>query len=149
MIVHFCLKSQIAELTRLAEEITRLGTEHHLPEEVIFHLNLSLEEVVSNIIRHGYGERDDGEVSLAIHLAPEALVVIVDDDGVPFNPLDLPAPNLTGPVEEREVGGLGVYLVRQLMDEVEYRNEQGRNILRLMKRITPRGPGTNAGKTSK
>ncbi len=144
MIVHIRLKSQIAELTRLAEEITRLGTEHQLPEAVIFHLNLALEEVVSNIIRHGYGERGDGEVSLAIHLAPEAIGVTVEDDGVPFNPLQVPEPDLKAPLEEREVGGLGVYLVRQLMDELDYRAEKGRNVLRMTKRIAPGGPRTSA-----
>jgi anti-sigma regulatory factor (Ser/Thr protein kinase) len=140
--VHFRLKSQFAELTRLAEEITRLGTEHHLPDEVIFHLNLALEEVVSNIIRHGYGGREDGEVSLVLHLAGEAIAVTVEDDGVPFNPLELPDPDLTAPLEEREVGGLGVYLVRQLMDEVDYRAEGGRNILRMTIRLAPRRPRT-------
>ena len=137
MTLHFRLKSQFAELARLAGEIASLGTEHHLPDRVIFHLNLALEEVVSNIIRHGYGGREDGEVSLAIHLAPEAVVVTVEDDGVPFNPLELPDPDLTVPLEEREVGGLGVYLVRQLMHEVSYRAEGGRNILRMMMRIAP------------
>ena len=142
MAVHFRLKSQFVELTRLADEITRLGGEHDLPDEVIFYLNLALEEVVSNIIRHGYGGREDGEVSLILHLAGEAIAVTVEDDGVPFNPLELPEPDLTAPLEEREVGGLGVYLVRQLMDEVDYRAEGKRNILRMTMRITPRRPRT-------
>ena len=144
MIVHFHLKSQFVELTRLAGEITRLGAEHRLSEEAIFHLNLALEEVLSNIIRHGYGEREDGEISLAIHLAPEAVVVTVEDYGVPFNPLEVPDPDLTVPLDERAVGGLGVYLVRQLMDEVTYRAEGGKNILRMMIRIAPCQPSRGA-----
>ena len=140
----FRLMSQLAELTRLTEGITRLGMEHHLPDEVIFHLNLALEEVVSNIIRHGYGEREDGEVSVLIEVAPEAIAVTVEDDGVAFNPLEHPDPDLTAPLEERKVGGLGVFLVRQLMDEVDYRAERGRNILRLVMRIVPGRTGTDA-----
>ena len=144
MTVSFRLMSQLAELTRLTEGITRLGMEHHLPDEILYHLNLALEEVVSNIIRHGYGEREDGEVSIAIELTPEAIAVTVEDDGVAFNPLEHPGPDLTAPLEERKVGGLGVYLVRQLMDVVDYRAEGGRNILRMVMRIAPRRTGTGA-----
>jgi serine/threonine-protein kinase RsbW len=142
--VYFRLKSQLAELTRLTEGITQLGMEHHLPDEILFHLNLALEEVVSNIIRHGYGRREDGEVSIVIELAPEAIAVTVEDDGVAFNPLEHPDPDLTAPLEERKVGGLGVYLFRQLMDEVDYRAEGGRNILRMVMRIASCRPGTGA-----
>ena len=149
MAVHLRLKSQLAELARLAEEITQLGSEHHLPDEVICHLKLVMEEVVSNINRHGYGGREDGEVSVVLHLAPDAIAVTVEDAGVPFNPLDLPAPDLTAPLEARAVGGLGVYLVRQLMDGVDYREEGGRNILRLTKRIAPRGSRPGAAGTDK
>jgi anti-sigma regulatory factor (Ser/Thr protein kinase) len=142
--VHLCLQSQSAELTRLADEITRRGGEHQLPEEFIARLNLVLEEVVSNIIRHGYGGREDGEVKLAIRFTSEAIAVTVEDQGIPFNPLLLPDPDLTVPLEEREVGGLGVYLVRKFTDEVDYRFEGGRNILRLVMRIAPGRPGTSA-----
>ena len=144
MTVSFRLKSQLAELTRLTEGIARFGAEHHLSDGILFRLNLALEEVVSNIIRHGYGEREDGEVSVLIEVAPEAIAVTVEDDGVAFNPLEHPDPDLTVPLEERKVGGLGVFLVRQLMDEADYRAEGGRNILRLMMRIAPGRPGTGA-----
>ena len=137
MIARFRLKTHLAELERLAGEASRLGALHHLHEEMIAHLNLVLEEVVSNIIRHGYGGREDGEVSLAIRFAPEAIAVTVEDQGMPFNPLEHPDPDLTTPLEEREVGGLGVYLVRKLTDELDYRSEGGRNILRMVMRIAP------------
>lgn len=142
MHARLCLKSQASELERLMGVIARLGTIHHLPDKVVFELNLALEEIFSNIIRHGYEGREDREVTIAFHLAPEEITATVEDTGVPFNPLELPEPDLTAPLEERKVGGLGVYLVRQLMDEVVYRAEDGRNILRLTKRIASRGPGT-------
>jgi anti-sigma regulatory factor (Ser/Thr protein kinase) len=144
VIAQFRLKTQLPELARLAGETSRLGASHHLQEEFIAHLNLVLEEVVSNIIRHGYGGREDGEVSLAIRFAPEAIAVTVEDEGMPFNPLGLPDPDLTIPLEEREVGGLGVYLVRKFTDELDYRSEGGRNILRMVMRIAPGGLETGA-----
>jgi serine/threonine-protein kinase RsbW len=149
MIAQLRLKTQLAELARLAGETSRLGAVYHLQDEVIAHLNLVLEEVVSNIIRHGYRGREDGEVSLAIRISPEAIAVTVEDQGMPFNPLGLPDPDLTVPLEEREVGGLGVYLVRKLTDELDYRSEGGRNILRMVMRITrgrseKDGAGANA-----
>jgi anti-sigma regulatory factor (Ser/Thr protein kinase) len=143
MRIHLRLKSRLSELERLVGAITQLGTAHDLPDKVVSDLNLALEEVITNIIRHGYEGREDREVTIVCDVAAEAVAVTVEDDGVPFNPLQLPDPDLTIPLEERQVGGLGVYLVRQLMDEVDYRAEGGRNILRLTKRIPPpRGPRT-------
>jgi serine/threonine-protein kinase RsbW len=146
VIAQLHLKTQLAELARLAGETSRLGAAHHLKEEFIAHLNLVLEEVVSNIIRHGYRGREDGEVSLALGFAPEAITVTVEDQGTPFNPLGLPDPDLTVPLEEREVGGLGVYLVRKLTDELDYRSEGGKNILRMVIRIAPGRPKTGTAR---
>ncbi len=119
------LKSRLSELNRLARAVISLGVLQHLPEGIVSDLNLVLEEVVSNVIRHGYRGREDGEVSIGLHLTGRVVTITVEDEGTPFNPLDHPDPQLAMPPEERMVGGLGIYLVRQLMDEVNYRTEGG------------------------
>jgi phosphoserine phosphatase RsbU/P len=129
------LASQLSELPRLAAEVARIGREHDLPAEVVSDLTLALEEAVSNVIRHGYGERPDGPISVAFHATGESIVVTVEDAAVGFDPLKHPEPDLTVPVETRPAGGMGVYLIKRLMDEVDYRMDDGRNVLTLTKRI--------------
>jgi len=129
------LDSRLAEIERLAGEITRLGQAHGLPGETVFDLNLALEEAVSNIIRHGYAGREGHGVSVTVHFAGEWVAATVEDDAAPFDPSKHPEPDLTVPLEDRLDGGMGVYLIRRLMDEVDYRREEGRNVLTLKKRI--------------
>jgi sigma-B regulation protein RsbU (phosphoserine phosphatase) len=136
--VRLTLQNRLVELPRLAEAVTRLGTERHLPAEVVGDLRLVLDEVVSNIIRHGYADEKEHEVSVSLRVTPEAIALEVVDDGTPYDPLQHPDPDLTRPLEERQVGGLGIFLVRTLMDEVVYRTEAGRNVLTMKKRL--KGP---------
>ena len=131
------LKSQLSELTRVADAMARLGAEQHLPTDVVGELTLVLEEVISNIIRHGCAGREDRQISLALDLSSEAITVTVQDDGTSFNPLTHPEPDVTRPLEAREVGGLGIFLVRRLMDEVTYQRDGGQNVLRMTRRIHP------------
>jgi serine phosphatase RsbU (regulator of sigma subunit)/ABC-type amino acid transport substrate-binding protein/anti-sigma regulatory factor (Ser/Thr protein kinase) len=140
-VVRLTLPARLAELPRLAEAVIRLGTERALPAEAVEDLRLALEEVVSNIIRHGCGDEKEHEVSVSLRVASEAIAVEVADDGIPYDPLQHPDPDLTRPLEERQEGGLGIYLVRTLMDEVAYRTEAGRNILTMEKRLKAQGRG--------
>ena len=85
-----------------------------------------------NTINHGH---DGGlhQISITFSSTDDALVIDILDDGKPFDPLtDAPIPNVNAPINERPIGGLGVYLVRKLMDEVTYRREEGRNHLTLV-----------------
>ena len=127
------LRSRLPEIERLADEVARLGREHALPDEVVFDLRLALEEAVANAIRHGYGGREDGEVSVSFRVTREAIMVTVEDDAPAFDPLARPDPPL--PPEASGEDGVGVYLIKRLMDEVDYRREGSRNVLTLTKRI--------------
>ena len=129
------LASRLSELPRLAAEVARLGREHGLPEGVVSELTLALEEAVSNVIRHGYGDRPDGLISVTFRATGESIVATVEDAAVGFDPLTHPEPDLSVPVEARPAGGMGVYLIKRLMDEVDYRVDDGRNVLTLTKRL--------------
>jgi serine phosphatase RsbU (regulator of sigma subunit)/ABC-type amino acid transport substrate-binding protein len=127
------LRSALTEIDRLAEEVARVGREHALPEELVSDLRLALEEAVSNVIRHGYGGRDDGEIRVGFRVTPEAITATVEDDAPPFDPREWPDPPL--PPEGADVHGAGVYLIKRMMDEVDYRHRGSRNVLTLTKRI--------------
>jgi anti-sigma regulatory factor (Ser/Thr protein kinase) len=127
------LRSALTEVDRLAEEVARVGRAHALPEELISDLRLAVEEAVTNVIRHGYGGREDGEIRVSFHVTPEAITATVEDDAPPFDPREWPDPPL--PPEGADASGVGVYLIKRVMDEVDYRRDGSRNVLTLTKRI--------------
>ncbi|MCM8826663.1 MAG: ATP-binding protein [Candidatus Omnitrophica bacterium] len=102
----------------------------------IYELELASEEVIVNIINYAY---PSGTGEMEITCAPlqdnKGIKVEVVDWGMSFNPLDRPLPNINAPIEEREIGGLGIYLLRKTMDDVSYRREDGKNILTFVKKL--------------
>ncbi len=98
-------------------------------------VQVALDEVLSNTVRSGFGADGSGQIDVRFEIEGGVLEILVVDDGRAFDPLARPEPDLQAPLEARPVGGLGIYLVRQLMDSVEYERRDGRNRLRLRKRI--------------
>jgi serine/threonine-protein kinase RsbW len=112
------------------ETMQTLGVESDVVHEMV----LAVDEAVSNIIVHGY-QRRQGAIDVEIEQDGDALLVCLRDSAPPFDPTTVPSPDLTSPLERRAVGGLGVYLMRQSVDEVSHRvMPQGGNELTLVKR---------------
>jgi len=128
-------KNNLAELQRLNLELEQFGAQHRIAPNILRAVNLVLDEVLTNIITYGF--EHDGEHEISIRLAPaaDALEIEVTDEARAFNPLELPAADTSSALEERAVGGLGVHLVRRLMDTLEYQRIGGKNILVLRKKI--------------
>ena len=138
----FTCPNRLAEIGTAAERIEVFGAAHGLSPEVVFKLSLALEEVVANIIAHAYDDEDEHQIAIRVALDGDGVSVRVEDDGRAFNPLDAPRPDLGLGLAERPIGGLGVHIVRSVMDALEYRREDGRNILIMRKRT---GDGSNEG----
>ena len=129
-----CLETRIEELQRLDAAVEDLGRKEQWPPDLIYQVKLVLEEVIVNIINYGH---DDGEHKIDVDLIsePDALRITIADDGRAFDPLSqAPQPDVEAALEDRPIGGLGVFLVQTLMDEAHYRREQDRNHLTLVKR---------------
>ena len=135
-LLEITLTNRAAELQRLAMEVERFAHSHRIPERDLQALSLALDEVVTNTISYGYDDQAPHEIRVRLTLADGRLSAEVVDDGRPFNPLTAPPPDLTGTVDERPVGGLGVHLVRSLMEQVDYRRESGKNHLIMSKRLS-------------
>ncbi|MBL7151920.1 MAG: SpoIIE family protein phosphatase [Candidatus Omnitrophica bacterium] len=129
------LKNKLSELSGLAQEVSRFGKDNNLSKEIIHDLNLSLEEIISNTINYGYKDSAGHQISVEVALSGSIITVKITDDAQPFNPLQASAPELEKPPSERKPGGMGVHLVRNLMDKIEYKREEGRNILLISKNI--------------
>jgi anti-sigma regulatory factor (Ser/Thr protein kinase) len=139
------LVNQRSEIERLSEAVERFGEEQHLSADDIAGVNLVLDEIVINIIAHGYDDEHEHQIHVSLTLEGDILTIQVEDDGKPFNPLETPPPNLDLPIDDRPIGGLGIYIVRSAVNEIEHRREGGRNILTMKKTMT----GREAGETGK
>jgi anti-sigma regulatory factor (Ser/Thr protein kinase) len=128
------IPNRLSEIGKAARLIETFGETHCLPPEVVFNLKLALDEVVTNIISYAYDDEADHRVKIHVTLDRDVVSVRVEDDGRAFNPLDAQSPDIRLGIDERPIGGLGVHIVRSVMDALEYRRENGRNIFIMSKR---------------
>ncbi|MEN6602287.1 MAG: ATP-binding protein [Bryobacteraceae bacterium] len=133
---HLRLDADLAELERLTGWLDTFCESHGVDDAMHYHINVAVEEVVINAIKHGRCHPQAGAIEVNLTLAGDELQIEVIDTGVSFNPLELPPPELDADIAKRKIGGLGVHLVRSLMNRVEYERLEGRNRLRLTKRIS-------------
>jgi anti-sigma regulatory factor (Ser/Thr protein kinase) len=98
-------------------------------------VNLVFDEILSNIISYAYQDDAGHEIKIGIDLTAEKLLVSIEDDGIPFNPFAREEPDTSLPIEDREIGGLGIHLVKNVMDEVTYHRRQDANLLVLSKNL--------------
>ena len=130
-----CLESRLEELQRLEAAVEDLGEREQWPPTLLYQVKLVLEEVIVNIVNYAYEERAGHKIDVQLISEPDTLTIKIADDGRAFDPLhQAPRPDVAAPLEDRPIGGLGVYLVQTLMDEAHYRREQDRNHLTLIKR---------------
>jgi anti-sigma regulatory factor (Ser/Thr protein kinase) len=127
--------NRIAELPKVADDVGEFGVRHGISRRVLHALTVALDEVLSNTIKYGYRDDEPHEIVVQLFLMPGEIVAEVRDDGVGFDPLTVPPADLSGGLHERRLGGIGLHLVRSLMDDLEYFREGGRNRLRLSKRL--------------
>ena len=120
------IKNELEQLTRLYAFLEQQAGVYKLEELQSMQIKLALEEAVTNVILYAYPDKKDQD---------KRLTIVITDTGLDFNPLERQEPDLTLSLEERPVGGLGIYLVKQLMTEVTYKRSAGKNILTMTKDI--------------
>jgi len=133
--LQFTLKNRIAEIAALGERLGEFAAVHQLTPNVLHDLNLALEEAVTNIISHGYSDHREHEILVCIRVESGAVIAELKDDARPFNPLTVPEADATKPLDERTAGGLGIHLMRKLMDGIEYQRLEDGNLLIMKKNL--------------
>jgi len=133
--VEIKLSNKLSELDRFNQALTEFGRQHGLTDKVMHDLNLALEEILTNIISYGYTDNREHEIKVSLSAQRGEVRAEVEDDGQPFNPLEAPEPDTTKPLAERTIGGLGIHLVRKLMDGLEYQSHEGKNLLVMKKHL--------------
>lgn len=133
----FTVRNNLSEIGTVRQVITDFAERCQLPPDVLFAVNLALEEVLTNVISYGFSDDHDHAIDVRIDVGDGQLTAEVEDDGRPFNPLEYLAPDTTKPLVERPIGGLGIHLMRRFMDELEYRRHSGKNLLIMKKHWPP------------
>ena len=129
------LANDISEVSRLYEFIEEVGNDFSFTPDIVFNLNLVLEEAVVNIINYAYPKEDHQHIYLSAKMRDDSIVLVLTDTGKEFDPTAAPEADVTLSADEREIGGLGIFLIRQIMNEVKYERIEGKNVLTLEKKI--------------
>jgi serine/threonine-protein kinase RsbW len=129
-----------AELPRIAEFVDDACEQAGIEPAIRFDLQLAVEEACMNVMEHAY-KGQGGEFTVCIEVCGTDVEVTVSDHGQPFDPKDVALPNLSLPLEERPIGGLGIFLMQQLMDDVEFVFSAKGNRLKMVKRRVRSGVG--------
>ena len=129
------LPNDIETIPQLNEFIDTVAEEIGLDMSLTMSLNLAIEEAVVNVMEYAYPEGEQGNVDIEVSADERWLTFIISDNGIPFDPTTQKDANTTLSAEERPIGGLGIFLVRQLMDSINYQRKDGKNILTLSKKM--------------
>ncbi len=128
-------KNVLTELDKLQEHLESLGKSFGMSKKGIFQINLALEEIFTNIVSYGYKDKAAHWIKITIWPQNGNLNICVEDDGIPFDPLEADAPDLKCPIEDRRIGGLGCHFMRRCMDDVHYERIGDKNVLTMKKSI--------------
>ncbi len=121
-------------LARLHEALAKVFESMNLPEKLKFKANLVVEEICANHVEHGHFSNDD-TITVMLELTESLLIIKIEDEGTPFNPLDVPATDTTLCLEERAQGGLGIHFVKHFADDLAYTREGPKNVIIITKKI--------------
>lgn len=132
---HLILHNNISQITALGEWMETIGEKYGIDMPTLSSLNLALEEAATNVIMYAYPDGAYGSVELSCDSENGALRFTLTDTGKPFDPTARPEVDINAGVEERAIGGLGIHLVKNIMDSVSYSREDGKNLLTMIKNI--------------
>lgn len=123
------IKNNISELTSLAPFVEQLAEAYDIAPDMTFKINLALDEAMANVVSYAYPEGIEGEISLTADKEDGILVLQITDEGSPFDPTKGGDVDITLSAENRPVGGLGIFLIKQMMDTVDYQRIGKKNVL--------------------
>ena len=129
------LTNNIRELDKLEPFLDAFFEQENLDKSLMPQINLALEEAATNVIMYAYPEGEKGAAELTLEVVKGQICATISDTGVPFNPLEQKEADLDVSLEERQIGGLGIHLIKEIMDEVRYAHEEGRNVLKMRKKL--------------
>ncbi|MEE8120787.1 MAG: SpoIIE family protein phosphatase, partial [Anaerolineales bacterium] len=133
------IKNELTEMIAVNEKFETFVEEFDIPQSVAMKFNVIFDELLSNVISYAYDDDDEHDIEVRMERVGKRLTVTITDDGVPFNPLSEEKPDTDLSLEDREIGGLGIHLVRNLVDDVSYQRRIGKNVMTMMQNLEKNG----------
>ena len=133
----FKLKNSLTELDALFQHIERFGQSIGLSKKLIFQINLALDELFTNIVSYGFPEGNEHWIDFVLSFENDAVFISIEDNGIPFDPVAAPTSGSTPPIENCQIGGLGLHIVKKIMDEIAYERKGDKNVISIKKRVNP------------
>jgi len=127
--------AEVESLSTFREFISDCCNRHNVPDETVFELKLAVDEACTNVIEHGYKGMDPGSIILSFRVEPDRILVQITDFGHVFEPASAPKPDLEAALVDRPLGGMGLYLIYQTMDNIDYESSEDGNTLTFTKYI--------------
>jgi sigma-B regulation protein RsbU (phosphoserine phosphatase) len=131
----FVIKNELPEINTVNEKFETFAEEFDIPRSVAMKFNIVFDELLSNVISYAYRDAEEHNIEIRMERVGKRLTVTITDDGVPFNPLNAETPDTDLSVADREIGGMGIHLVRNLVDDVSYQRRIDKNVLTLMSHL--------------
>ena len=129
------IQNRLTEIATVTEALESFATANRVTETITWRFQLALEELLRNVIAHAYTDNCAHEIEVHFQCSDSEFTAVVRDDGIPFNPTHIEAPDLSEALEEREIGGLGIHLARNVVEELDYAWEEGRNVVTLRSQL--------------
>lgn len=129
------LKNRISELERLDQKLQAFGASIGLSKKCVFQINLAVDELFTNIVKYGFADNNLHYVAVTLSHRDGKISIRVEDNGVPFDPAAKQTSELKDPLEHCKIGGLGLHLVKKIMDDIIYERRGGKNVITLIKHI--------------
>lgn len=129
------LENRIEAVASVTTFVKEFCEDWGVNSDLMFNLTLALEEVTTNVIMYAFPTEEVHTFDVIALRKDDELILVVEDSGLPFDPTQVPEADISLPAEERPIGGLGIFLVRKIMDSVEYKREGDKNVLTLRKYI--------------
>ena len=127
--------AELESLSVFRQFISDCCSKQNVPDETVFDLKLAVDEACTNIIEHGYKGMDPGSIILSFRIEPDRILVSITDFGHVFEPIEAPRPDVEAALDDRPLGGLGLYLIYQTMDNIDYQSSEEGNTLMFTKFI--------------
>jgi anti-sigma regulatory factor (Ser/Thr protein kinase) len=131
----FELKNDLSELETLCQHLNKFGHVSGLSEACITDINICLDELFTNIVSYGFTDDLEHMIRFTINVDNNVLTLTIEDEGIAFNPLEKKDPEIPADLIDVRIGGLGIHIVRKLMDDIRYKRERGKNKLTMKKFI--------------
>jgi anti-sigma regulatory factor (Ser/Thr protein kinase) len=131
----FELKNCLSELKALHLNLNKWGQDNGLPADSIPRINICLDELFTNIVSYGFDDDSQNLIKFTLNCDNNMVNINIEDNGIPFNPLEKIDPDFPENVESAQIGGLGILIIRKLMDNVSYERKNGKNILTMKKNL--------------